>query len=231
MKIFAISDLHLSFSSDKPMEIFGSGWDDYFNKIKTNWQRLVKEEDIVLIAGDISWAMTLENAVVDFSEIAGFRGRKIIIRGNHDYWWKSVSRLREALPEGFTALQNDSVKIGNYIFCGTRGWTAPGTPGFSQEDRKIYDRECERLKLTLSSAAKLKEEGCRIICMTHFPPFNVNREPGKFTDLITEYGVAAVVYGHLHGKDCRADKKVVISGVPYYLTSCDLIEHKPVLII
>lgn len=225
MKVFAISDLHLSFSADKPMDIFGKSWENYTDIIAKNWANAVKEEDIVLLPGDLSWAMTLENALIDINYIASFPGKKVIIRGNHDYWWKSVSRLRDALPPNLYAVQNDCIKIGDYIICGTRGWTCPD--GVQQnEDKKIYLREAERLKLSLNKASEMRiNNNDKVICMMHFPPFNAKREPSLFTDLITEAKVNAVVYGHLHGKECRADKVVKIAGIPYYLTSCDIISN------
>jgi predicted phosphohydrolase len=223
MKVFAISDLHLSFSSDKPMDIFGSSWENYTELIIKNWNAVVSDEDIVLLAGDLSWAMTLDEAVPDINFVASQKGKKVIVRGNHDYWWKSVSRLRDTLPQGFYALQNDCLKIGGYVICGTRGWTCPDGGALSQEDNKIYLREAQRLKLSLECAAKIRQPSDKLICMMHFPPFNAKREPSLFTDLIREFKADCVVYGHLHGKDCRADKIVRISGIPYYITSCDIV--------
>lgn len=226
MKIFAISDLHLSFCGDKPMEIFGKAWENYTEKIKENWESRVNDEDIVLIAGDLSWAMTLENALTDINFLKGLKGKKVLIRGNHDYWWKSISRIRESLPAGFYAVQNDCIRLENYLICGTRGWTCPDGDNLSAEDKKIYLRETERLKLSFLNAQRMKKPGDTVICMMHFPPFNTRREPSEFTEIINANNADCVVYGHLHGKDCRADKMVKINSIPYYLTSCDLAENK-----
>ena len=125
MKIFAISDLHLSNSCDKPMDIFGGNWEGYTDKIIQNWNKRVGTEDLVLIAGDISWAMKLEEAQADLDWIDKLPGRKIIIKGNHEYWWKSISAVREILPQSIMAIQNDAIKIDDFIICGTRGWTVP----------------------------------------------------------------------------------------------------------
>lgn len=226
MKIFAISDLHMSAADPKPMNIFGSNWNDYLQKITLDWNEKVSEDDVVIIAGDISWAMNYSEAALDFEFFKNLKGKKIFVRGNHDYWWKGVSRIREKVPENCYLLQNDAVKFGNVVFCGSRGWNVPGSPDFSKEDEKIYMRETERLRLAFFAAKKLQKEGDKIICITHFPPFNVKRESNKFLELMCQNGVSAAVYGHLHGKDARADKKVYLSGIDFYLTSCDLVENK-----
>ena len=226
MKVFAISDLHLSLCGDKPMDVFGAKWDDYLNKIEKNWQETVSDDDVVLISGDISWAMELESALNDIGFIAKQKGKKILIRGNHDYWWSGITKLRQNLPKDIYALQNDAIKIGNVVFCGSRGWAVEGSPDFEEHDRKIYLREAERFKLALNSAKNLIEEGDRLICLIHYPPFNIRRESSLFTKLFEEHKVDKVVYGHLHGKDVKAYLKTSINSVEYILASCDLVENK-----
>ena len=125
MNIFSISDLHLSINSNKPMDIFGPVWDDNFSKIKQDWQSKVSNDDIVLLAGDLSWAMKLEDALEDIKLLDELNGKKIILKGNHDFWWQSITALRNALPKDFFAIQNDALKIENFVFCGTRGWNIP----------------------------------------------------------------------------------------------------------
>lgn len=230
MKIFAISDLHMSNGNSKPMDIFGAKWVDYLDKIKNDWDAKVTDEDVVLIGGDISWAMDLPDAIIDINTLIPLKGKKVFVRGNHDYWWKSISRVRTSLPENFFALQNDSLKFENVIICGSRAWCVEGSPDFKEQDRKIYLREVERLRLALKSAEKIKQEGDEIYCLIHYPPFNVRREDSLFTKLFEEYGVKKVIYGHLHGKDSRADLKVLKNGIEYYLTSCDLVDNKLILI-
>ena len=233
MKIFAISDLHLSLMVEKPMDVFGGEWENYTEKIKENWQKTVGEDDIVLIAGDISWAMKLEETKADLDFIDKLNGTKIIIKGNHEYWWKSISAVRDVLPKSILALQNDSVKIGNYVFAGTRGWVikeSDNDPNFTEQDQKIYDRESIRLRLTLESTRRHKTDGDKVICLMHFPPFNSKREDSAFTKTLEEFNVDAVVYGHLHKAAGRYDKKYIKNNVPYHLTSCDLIGMVPVLI-
>lgn len=231
MKIYAISDLHLSNSCDKPMDIFGGNWEGYTEKIIENWKAKVQDDDLVLIAGDISWAMKLEEVTADLDWIDRLPGKKIIIKGNHEYWWKSISAVREILPESIMAIQNDAIKIGNYIICGTRGWTVPEKDKeLEPDDLKIYKREVERLKLTLRSAKVLKADtDAKIIAMMHFPPYNTDRESSEFTKLFEEYEVDKVIFGHLHGYvNCSLVSNM--GGVTYYFTSCDHIKNDPVLI-
>ncbi len=225
MKIFAISDLHMSGGTDKPMDVFGGNWTDHLSRIQEDWENRVGEDDVVLLTGDLSWAMDLSQALPDIAWLGSLPGKKIIIRGNHDYWWKSISRIRDQLPNGVYALQNDAVKIGNAVFCGSRGWTAEGSPDFTEQDQKILLREQERMRLALNSAKKLQEEGDELYVLIHYPPFNVWRQDSVLTKLYEESGVTAVVYGHLHGKDSRADLVLQKNSVGYYLTSCDLLGH------
>ncbi len=225
MKIFAISDLHLAETSNKPMNIFGSNWDNYVEKIISDWQARVSEDDVVLIAGDISWAMQLENALIDLKPFFALKGKKVFIRGNHDYWWKSVSKIRAELPEDFFVIQNDAIKFENVVICGSRGWTVEGSNDFTEEDRKLYLREAERLKLALRAADKLRSDGDKLIAMIHFPPFNVKREDSLFTKLFEEHNVNKVVYGHLHGKECKVDLRLKKNNIEYFLTSCDQVRN------
>ena len=232
MKIFAISDLHLSFGHNKPMEIFGDKWENYLDKITASWNEKVENEDVVLIAGDISWAMKLEDTKGDFEFLSALKGKIILIRGNHDYWWHGISKVRSILPPNVIALQNDAIKIGKYIICGTRGWTVPEDEALqTAEDKKIFDREVIRLDMALSSAKRLQTENEEIICMMHFPPTNSKRQPSAFTNLIENYGVKNVVFGHLHGSKVRNDLKFNINNVTYYLTSCDIINNNLVNIV
>lgn len=229
MKIFAISDLHLSINNPKPMNIFGPVWDNYLDTITADWQAKVGDEDLVLVAGDISWAMYLEKARPDLEFFAGLNGKKIIIRGNHDYWWKSISAVREILPKGMYALQNDALVFGNTVICGSRGWTTPEGKTQTEQDKKIYDRELIRMTLSLNEAKKKLADG-NIIVMTHFPPFNSRGEPSPFTELFDGYGVKTVVYGHLHGNPARAKKTITINSTEYILSSCDLVGNRLVSI-
>ena len=230
MNIYAISDLHMSIANPKPMDIFGAKWANYLDNIKQDWLEKVQSEDIVLISGDISWAMTTADALKDFEYFKDLPGKKVFIRGNHDYWWKSITRLREQVPEKCYLLQNDAIKFGNVVICGSRAWLTPGSPDFTKADEKIYLRELERLKMAFFRANELREENDKLLCMVHFPPFNVKRDDNEITALINNNAVNAVIYGHLHGKESRTDKLLIKNGIPYYLTSCDLVNNKLVKI-
>lgn len=226
MKIFAISDLHLSVNNPKPMDIFGPVWENQLESISADWREKVGEDDIVLLAGDFSWAMKLEDAVPDFEMMQNYPGKKIIIRGNHDFWWKSISAVRKILPKGFYAIQNDAMKFGDVIVCGTRMWPSKEEKkNYSDDDRKIYARELLRLRMTLENAKKLQTEGEKIVCMVHYPPYSPEEEDSEVTAIMEEFGVSAVVYGHIHAY-CRQHLYLEKNGIKYYLTSCDLVHNK-----
>ncbi len=230
MKIFAISDLHLSVNNQKPMDIFGPVWEGYLDKIFTQWNEMVTDEDIVLLAGDLSWAMKLEEVLPDLDLLAPLKGKKVIIRGNHDYWWKSISSLRGLLPVGFYAIQNDAIRFDGVVICGTRGWKGvEKNVALTPEDKKIFDREVIRLELTLQSAKKLMQEGDRLVCMMHYPPVGFAKEDSEFSVLLERYGVNSVVYGHLHGYK-NVDRYFVKNGIEYFLTSCDEVDNSLTLI-
>lgn len=220
MKVFAISDLHLSLCGEKPMEVFGNNWDNYLEIIKKDWLEKVSDEDIVVIGGDISWAMKMEEFEIDLKYITALPGRKIIIRGNHDYWWSSLTKVRCALPKNMFALQNDCVKLDNIIFCGTRGWLL--TPE-EEQDEKILARELLRAEMSLQAMQKIREQGDRVIFVIHYPPI-VGRKPSAFTQLFEKYGVDSVIFGHLHG--IRSDRKIELNNIKYYLTSTDMVGHR-----
>ncbi|MBP5308767.1 MAG: metallophosphoesterase [Clostridia bacterium] len=230
MKLYAISDLHLSTTAEKPMDVFGGKWVNYMEKIRADWLEKVDDGDVVLIAGDVSWAMQLENAITDIKTLADLPGKKVLIRGNHDYWWNGISKIRAELPENFYCLQNDCLRFPSVVLCGSRGWVVEGSPDFGEQDKKIYLREAERLKLAFSQVGKVRQEGDEIICMVHFPPFNVKRENSLFTEIFEKNGVNKVVYGHLHGRESRVDRYLVKNGIEYFLTSCDQVDNKLVFI-
>lgn len=203
------------------MDVFGPVWENYLDKIIRSWNNLVKDEDVVLLAGDLSWAMKLKDAKADIDYISKLKGRKIIIKGNHDYWWSSISKVRSILPPNFYALQNDSIKLGGVIFCGTRGWTF--------DNEKLKNRELLRLEMSLKDAESKREKKEPIICMLHYPPFEKLGTESEFTSLIEKYHVNAVIYGHLHGST-DMPLKCKLKGITYYLTSCDLLGNKLVQI-
>ena len=196
MALYAISDLHLSFSTDKPMDIFGEKWAKHDEKIKENWLKMIKEEDTVLIAGDISWSMKAGDSLADLNWIDNLPGKKIISKGNHDYWWGSISKLN-SMYENTKFIQNNFFTYKEYAICGTRGWICPNSEKFTEKDKKIYDRELIRLRLSLDEA---KKNGyTKFIVMIHYPPTNDKFEESDFVKIFKEYNVEKVIYGHLHG--------------------------------
>ncbi len=221
MKVFAVSDLHLSGLMNKPMNVFGPDWEGHFEKIKADWERKVSDEDIVLIGGDTSWGMYLEEGAFDLRSLAPLKGQKVFIRGNHDFWWNAISHVRAAAPDDtFHFLQNDCIKLGNYIIAGSRGWLCPGSTDFTEHDMALYLREGERFKLAFKEVEKVRREGDVLIALIHYPPFNVKLEDTVFTALFEENRVDKAVFGHLHGAGyfpLRSEK----NGIVYYLTSCD----------
>lgn len=226
MKIFAISDLHLSINSSKPMDIFGPVWEGYLDTIEKDWKEKVSEEDVVLISGDISWAMRLKEAKADLDYVCAFSGNKFIIKGNHDYWWGSIGEVRRSLTNNTFAIQNDAVKIGDYIICGSRGWIIPENNIREPQDEKIYQRELIRMELSLRTMNTLRCNNEKVVVMTHYPPFNSKMEDSEMTELFKKYNVDAVVYGHLHSYDKKHRNYVEKDGIKYYLSSCDLVGNK-----
>lgn len=228
MRIFALGDPHLSLSTDKPMDIFGPNWDNHAARLEAAWRAAVQPEDAVLLPGDISWGMSLDEAKADLAFLAALPGTKVLLRGNHDYWWNSISKVRAALPGGMHAVQNDSLVLGGVAVLGTRGWVCPGSTLFDPAvDQKLYERELIRLELSLKSA----QAGMPKLCMLHYPPFNERRQQSGFTELLEAYGVEHAVYGHLHGKACRNAFEGIRNGVEYTLCSADHLEFAPKLIL
>ena len=224
MHLFAIGDLHLPGGQEKPMDVFGEHWEGHFERISQNWQARVTDEDVVLIPGDTSWAMQLGDAFPDLQAIGALPGRKILIKGNHDYWWGGIGQVRRALPEGMMAIQHDAVDLGDVVITGTRGWAWPteDTP-LSPEDEKVFNRELIRLELALQSAVQIAG-GRPILLMLHYPPLYQADRDTPFTRLIEKYPVHTVVYGHLHGAGIRAGFTGTWNGVRYLLASCDSLD-------
>ena len=227
MKLFAIGDLHMPGGDDKPMDVFGDHWADHVNRIFTNWRECVTPQDVVLIPGDITWAMQLEAAREDLQAIGTLPGRKILCKGNHDYWWASLSKVRKVLPEGMEALQHTVVDIGDAVVTGTRGWNfAPEGESLGEEDERVLQRELIRLELGLQAAVKAAQ-GRPIVVMLHYPPLYDTQRDTSFTRLIGRYPVHAVVYGHLHGQAIHAGFRGEHDGVHYLLASSDSLHFVP----
>lgn len=221
MKIFSISDLHLSTTSNKPMDVFGPGWEGHFEKIKNDWNNKVGDDDVVLLCGDTSWGTVLEEGVQDLRCLVGLKGKKVFIRGNHDFWWNGITKLRAAAPDNsFYFLQNDCVKFGNVVICGSRGWTCPGSADYTDHDEKLYLREAERFKLCFNEVNKIREEGDTLIVLIHYPPMGVKLQDTLFTTLFEQNRADKVVFGHIHGQSFFP-LRTVKNGIEYVLTSCD----------
>lgn len=225
MSVFAISDTHLSSVNPKPMDIFGDNWSNHWERIAEDWNERVSSEDTVLIAGDISWAMNEADAKPDIDLICAMPGKKVIIKGNHDYWHNSLTKTRALMWGGAYYLQNDSFEGEDFCVAGTRGWIDKSEKGYSAQDEKIRLRELERLRLSLEAAAK---KGKPIIGIMHYPPYASHKQPSEFTELFKQFGVKKVVYGHIHGEAFRHLDycDAVIDGAKYMLTSCDYLGFK-----
>lgn len=239
MAIFAIADLHFGSAVEKPMEVFGEEWRNHTERVVENWSRVVGDEDLVLIAGDISWGMREEEAYPDLDIIDALPGRKVLLEGNHDYWWKSASKLGRRYPR-MKFLKNDSVALGRggyfdlgldlggSFICGSRGWLCPTNTKFTAADEKIYLRELIRMRLSLDHAMRQGAE--EIILMMHFPPVDEREAMSGFLDVINDsgYPIRTVVYGHLHGAKAHA---TVLDGerggIDYHLIAADYIEFCP----
>lgn len=226
MRLFAIADSHLSRADPKPMTIFGPGWEGHPDAFFNGWRSVVGEDDLVLVPGDLSWAMRFEDALLDLRDIADLPGRKVILRGNHDYWWPSISKLRRGLPKGMYAVQNDALALDGVVIAGSRGWVCPGTRGFTEQDDKIYRREAERLALSLRAAARL--EGAYRVVMLHFPPTNARLEPSDFTRAIRDAAPDALVFGHVHGESERVIDR--LDGIDVHFVAADALGFVPRLV-
>ena len=226
--LYAIADLHLDngLKQKKPMSIFGPNWDNHQAKIAEYWLNTVSEDDTVLLPGDISWAMSDEEFEIDMAFLSGLPGKKIIISGNHDYWWSSASKLNDKYKDAYF-LKNSYYKYGDIHICGSRGWVAPGCREFTKHDLKIYKRELLRMELSLKAA--MKDGAAEILVMMHFPPFDDSLSPTGFVDIFRKFPVKQVVYGHLHGNHTRAVNEIR-DGIKYRLTASDFLNFKPLRI-
>ncbi len=233
MSLYAISDLHLALGMDKPMDIFGSHWEDHSVRIAANWRGKVREEDTVVIPGDISWAMDLEEALTDFEFLHSLPGTKIITKGNHDYWWSTVAKIERFLGrhglDSIRLLKNNFFRIGGgtTLLCGTRGWMLPCDAEFGEADETVYRREAGRLRLSLAGAVAERREGDRIVVAMHYPPLLSNYRTSLFTGILEESGVDCCVYGHVHRNGFARCVEGTVNGVRYVNISADKISFDP----
>lgn len=225
MAIYAIADLHLSFSEDKPMDIFGDNWENHAEKIKENWIKQVKEEDYVILPGDFSWEMYLNNTKLDFQYLNGLPGTKILLKGNHDYWWTTLTKMNEFIKEnGFKNiyfLYNNSYLVEDKIIVGTRGWNILDT----ENDSKMIKRENARLELSIQDGLKKYGSDKEIIVFMHYPPINksdlMGGEKTEFVKTFQKYNIHRCFYGHLHGLSHKEAIEGLVNGIEYKLISAD----------
>ena len=227
MALYTISDLHLPLGIDKPMDIFGYGWTNYVQRIEENWQNTVKENDTVVLGGDFSWATYLEETQKDFEFLHNLNGRKILLKGNHDYWWSTVNKMNNYFLEqnfdDISILQNNSFMYENIGICGTRGWTMDVS---SEENKKIYERELIRLRMSLDDA--IKKDCEKIFVFLHYPPITQNAYATSFHNLMKEYPVTKCIYGHLHSQSHAFAAEGVYDGIEYILASADYVKFMPI---
>ncbi|MTI68896.1 MAG: serine/threonine protein phosphatase [Firmicutes bacterium] len=225
--IYAIGDLHLDFSKEKPMDIFGENWKEHEEKIFSNWREVVNEDDLILIPGDISWALKLKEAFFDLKKIDKLPGVKVISKGNHDYWWETKSKLNSLELDSIHFLHNDSYNYKNISITGTRGWAPKDSDEFKAHDEKVFNRELNRLRLSLQSVDKNIE---KIIVIIHYPPFNLDGTPNEFVEVMKEFNVSTCLYGHLHSEGHKYAVEGNIEGIDFFCVSCDYINFTPLKI-
>lgn len=224
MALYAISDLHLPLGINKSMDIFGSRWKNYVERLYSNWQSVVGEEDTVVLPGDFSWATYLKDAKKDFEFLNKLNGKKILLKGNHDYWWETMSKMNKFLQENefdsISFLQNSSIDYKDVSICGTRGWIISN----NEDDKKMYARECARLEMSLASAPKNK----RKFVFLHYPPIIKGNLENDFTEMMKKYDVELCVYGHLHAQSSENAVTGTVKNIKYMLVSCDYMEFMPI---
>ena len=231
--LYCLSDTHLSFTTDKPTNVFGRTWEKHEERIKENWIKTVKEEDTVVIAGDVSWGMTFEEAREDLLFLNSLPGKKIILKGNHDYWWATANKMNIFFAENkidtISILYNNAYYCEGKIICGTRGWI--NEFGVKAEDERLIKREAQRLELSLEAGKKLKEEypDAETVAFMHYPPVFGGFINYDIVDVLYRYGVERVYYGHLHNvrKEQLDDEYI---GIKLHLTSCDYLGFRPLLV-
>ncbi|GGR43353.1 phosphohydrolase [Deinococcus seoulensis] len=230
MRVYAIADLHLATVTPKPMTVFGPNWAGHPQAIFDQWQDLVRPQDLVLLPGDLSWAMRLPDAMTDLAPVAALPGTKVLLRGNHDYWWPTAGKLRAALPPGMLAVVNDAVRVGNVVVCGSRGWLTPGHDPLGDDDTRLLTREAERLSLSVKAARDLRQPGDHLILMLHYPPATPPYPANPITRVIDDARPDMIVYGHLHGVPVQRSMQHV-SGVPAHLVAADGLKFRPKLLL
>lgn len=230
MALYTISDLHLPLGVNKPMDIFGSAWANYVDRLKENWISAVKPEDTVVLGGDFSWATYLEESEKDFEFLAGLPGRKILLKGNHDYWWTTANKLKMFVSshgwEDVFFLHNNFFIADGIAICGTRGWLVPQGSPFGEENEKIYRRELGRLEASILAAKKSGAED--IAVFMHYPPLLKDWRDNPMTELLSRENIRRCYYGHLHMRGSQNAFEGEYGGVSYRLCACDYLGFEPI---
>lgn len=225
MSLFAIADTHLSFGTDKPMDSF-PGWNDYVSRLEKNWNSVVGKDDVTVIAGDISWAMNFNELYKDFDFINHLNGEKIILKGNHDYWWNTLSKMNKFIENNnfnsIKILHNNSYTVDGISVCGSRGWMFESE---EEHDEKVLNREVNRIKTSIDSA-----ESENKIVFLHYPPITTNGKCEEIFDLLKDNGIKKCYYGHLHGVAAKMAVDDIADGIEFHLVSCDKVGFIPKLI-
>ena len=240
MSVYVIADLHLSTdNASKSMEVFGNRWKEYQNRIQTNWNKLVEENDTVIVPGDISWALTLQDALSDLRFLNSLSGKKVIMKGNHDFWWTSVTKMKALFKEhGFDSisiLNNNAIEIENYIITGSRGWfvdQSVQTKNVNADFEKVINREAIRLKIGLDEAKRLYEasdEKKEIIAFFHFPPVWGDFRNDRVINLLSEYGISRCYFGHIHG-NYTVSPSICDGNLQMRLISADYLNFVPLYV-
>lgn len=228
MALYTISDLHLPLGVDKPMDIFGSAWANYVERLRDNWQSVVKSGDTVVLGGDFSWATYLDEAKADFEFLNALNGRKILLKGNHDYWWETASKLNKYVAadgwENIFFLHNNFFEADGTVICGTRGWSVP-VGNTSDEDKKMYSRELGRLKMSINAARKAAGE---LVVFLHYPPLLKDYRDNEMTALLENEGIKRCFYGHIHKTGAKNAFEGEHHGVEYRLCACDYLGFMPI---
>ena len=229
MSLFAIGDLHLSLNGDKPMDVFGGRWQDYTNKIKKGFEAVLSENDVTVLCGDLTWGMDLDGAKEDFLFIDALPGKKIILKGNHDYWWSTASAAKKFFAENdistIDILHNNFFEYGDAAICGTRGWFYEEEKG-GEHDRKILARECLRLEASLKAAGDREK-----YVFLHYPPKYLGYECPEILKLLKDYDVKMCCFGHIHSKGCASAFCGELNGTAFKLVSADYLDFVPAKII
>jgi predicted phosphohydrolase len=234
MAIWAIADIHASRTdpatglASKPMDIFGAQWEDHIDRIERAWVSSVRAADTVIVVGDIDWALHLEDALETLERLSRSPGRKVLVRGNHDFWWssKTTGRIRKHLPDGISLIHNDSIQAEGFNICGTKGSPVPGGIDWTPEHDKLLNRERLRLRASLDS----RDPGLSTIVAIHYPPVYPASGDSVFSELLETHGVDSCVYGHLHGNAAASGPHGSWHGVDYCLVAADAVDFRPVLV-